>query len=140
MEETGRIEEKLADIRGYLQELDGRVPATFEEYKSADLMLKRTVERDLQLINDSEIDVLAMLVKMKELSIASSEEALIDRFNKILSRGTVSHLKEFRRLRNMLTHAYKSESYDESVFNSARKLGAVRDFIKDAEKLIRDRG
>ncbi len=50
--------------------------------------LKRTVERNLQLINDNEIDVLALLVKMKELEIVSSEEGLIDRFNGIVSRKT----------------------------------------------------
>jgi uncharacterized protein YutE (UPF0331/DUF86 family) len=139
MKETSRIEEKLADIKEYLNELNGRLPSTFEGYKRADLMLKRTVERNLQLINDSEIDVLAILVKLKELSIAVSEEALIDRFNKLLSKRVVAHLKEFRRLRNMLTHTYKNENYDELVFDSTKKLDEVRDFIRDVNNLIKDR-
>ena len=140
MEPLNRLEEKLADIRGYLGEIESRLPKALEKYKSADFTLKRATERDLQLINDSEIDILALLVKLKELTIASSEEGLIDRFNDLLSRKTLNHLREFRRLRNMLTHAYKNEVYDEIVFNSAKKSADVRVFIKDVEKILRSPG
>ncbi len=139
MEETDRIREKLADMREYLNEIKERLPDSFERYISVDLTLKRMMERNLQLINDSEIDVLALLVKTKELSIAASEDALIDKFNKILSKKTITHLKEFRRLRNMLTYAYKNEDYNESVFHSAEKLGNVYDFINEIEKIINGR-
>lgn len=139
MEGITRIEERIADTKGYLNELESVLPGTVEAYKSAGLMLKRTVERDMQLINDSEIDVLALLVKIKEISIAPSEEALIDRFDKLLSRKIINHLKEFRRLRNILTHTYKNENYDESVFNSAQKLGDVRLFIKEIERIAQGR-
>lgn len=136
MEETNRIEEKLADIKEYLGELGSRLTVSFEDYKAADVALKRLVERDLQLINDSEIDILGLLVKMKELSIASSEEALIDKFVKIFDKKTIAHLKEFRRLRNVLTHAYKSETYDESVFNAAKELADVHRFMQQIEKIL----
>ncbi len=91
--------------------------------------------KDMRVITHM-LDVLALLVKMKELEIVSSEEGLIDRFNGIVSRKTVNHLREFGRLRNLLTHAYKSESYDELVFDSAKKSGNVRTFVEEVEKII----
>jgi uncharacterized protein YutE (UPF0331/DUF86 family) len=137
MEILTRLEEKLADIKGYLGEIESKLPASLENYRAADFTLKRATERDLQLINDGEIDVLALLVKLKELTIASSEEGLIDKFNNLLSRKTLNHLREFRRLRNMLTHAYKNEVYDEVVFNSAKKSVDVRTFIKEVERILK---
>jgi uncharacterized protein YutE (UPF0331/DUF86 family) len=135
MEETNRIEEKLSEIKLYVKEIDDRIPPSFERYKSADVMVKRTLERDLQLINDAEIDILALLTKLKDVGIASSEENLIDRFNGILSAKALSHLKRLRRLRNILTHAYKNEHYDEAVFNAAKNLSEVLAFVKEVSKV-----
>ena len=135
MEETKRIEEKLSEIKSYVKEIDDRIPPSFERYKSADVMVKRTLERNLQLINDAEIDILALLTKLKDIGIASSEENLIDRFDRILSAKVLSHLKRLRRLRNTLTHAYKSEHYDESVFNAAKNLSEVLAFVKEVDRV-----
>ncbi len=136
MDETDRIREKLSQISVYIKEIEENLPRSLGSYDSASVPIKRTMERDLQLISDEEMDVLALLSRIKNVGIASSEEGLMDKFKEILSNKTLSNLKLLRRLRNVLTHAYKSERYDETVFASAENLSGVREFIKEVEKVL----
>ena len=100
------------------------------------MTLKRTFRRDLQLISDTQLEILSLLTRVKGIGIASSENGLIDKFRNTLSFKTVEDIREHRRLRNMLTHIYANTKYDEDVYNSARELRKVKIFISELETII----
>jgi uncharacterized protein YutE (UPF0331/DUF86 family) len=136
MDETRRIIEKSGEITQYVNEIEERLPSSLKEYLESDLTLKRTFERDLQLISDTQLEILSLLTRVKRIGIASSENGLIDKFRNTLSFKTVEDIREHRRLRNMLTHAYANTKYDEDVYNSARELKKVKIFISELKKII----
>ena len=140
MDEVSRIQTKLGEIRQYLNEIETRLPGSLDDYLTSDLTLRRTFERDLQLISECQFEILSILTRLKDIGIASSENGLIDKFRKILSFKTIENIRELRRMRNTLTHTYANERYDESVFVSALSLKKVRLFIEEAENLIKPTG
>ena len=56
-----RILSKIDDIDGYLSELEGIIPKSFEEYKNS-IRDKRACERLLQISIESMIDVCNLFV------------------------------------------------------------------------------
>ena len=136
MDETRRIMEKSGEITQYVNEIGERLPCSLKGYLESDLTLKRTFERDLQLISDTQLEILSLLTRVKGIGIPSSENGLIDKFRNTLSFKTVEDIREHRRLRNMLTYAYANIKYDEDVYNAARELKKVKTFISELETII----
>ena len=136
MDETRRIIEKSREITQYVNEIEERLPGSLKEYLESDLTLKRTFERDLQLISDTQLEILSLLTRVKGIGIPSSENGLIDKFRNTLSFKTVEDIREHGRLRNMLTYAYANIKYDEDVYNAARELKKVKTFISELETII----
>jgi uncharacterized protein YutE (UPF0331/DUF86 family) len=136
MDEIHRLKEKLREIAQYVNEIEERLPGSLKEYLESDLTLKRTFERDLQLISETQLEILSLLTRVKGIGIASTEDGLIDKFRKTLSFKTVEDVRERRRLRNMLIHAYSNAKYDEDVYNSARELKKVKVFVGELENII----
>jgi uncharacterized protein YutE (UPF0331/DUF86 family) len=136
MDETHRLKEKLGEITQYVNEIEERIPGSLKEYLESDLMLKRTFERDLQMISETQLEILSLLTRVKGTGIASSENGLIDKFKNTLSFKTIEDVRERRRLRNMLIHAYSNTKYDENVYDSARELKKVKLFISEVESVV----
>ena len=136
MDETNRLREKLGEITQYVNEIEERIPGSLKEYLESDLMLKRTFERDLQMISETQLEILSLLTRVKGTGIASSENGLIDKFKNTLSFKTIEDVRERRRLRNMLIHAYSNTKYDENVYDSARELKKVKLFISEVESVV----
>ncbi len=136
MDETHRLREKLGEITQYVNEIEERIPGSLKEYLESDLMLKRTFERDLQMISETQLEILSLLTRVKGTGIASSENGLIDKFKNTLSFKTIEDVRERRRLRNMLIHAYSNTKYDENVYDSARELKKVKLFISEVESVV----
>ena len=136
MDETHRLREKLGEITQYINEIEERIPGSLNEYLESDLMLKRTFERDLQMISETQLEILSLLTRVKGTGIASSENGLIDKFKNTLSFKTIEDVRERRRLRNMLIHAYSNTKYDENVYDSARELKKVKLFISEVESVV----
>ena len=136
MDETHRLREKLGEITQYINEIEERIPGSLKEYLESDLTLKRTFERDLQMISETQLEILSLLTRVKGTGIASSENGLIDKFKNALSFKTIEDVRERRRLRNMLIHAYSNTKYDENVYNSARELKKVKVFISEVESVV----
>ncbi len=136
MDETHRLKEKLGEITQYVNEIEERIPGSLKEYLESDLMLKRTFERDLQMISETQLEILSLLTRVKGTGIASSENGLIDKFKNTLSFKTIEDVRERRRLGNMLIHAYSNTKYDENVYDSARELKKVKLFISEVESVV----
>ncbi len=114
-----RILEKALDLERFSKELSGVLPKTVEEYKKSDILIKSTVERRLQLISDTEIDILALLYKELKLKVVGEDLSLISLFSDIFKKDENEKIKRLRDLRNKLIHGYKSEQFDEEVFKIA---------------------
>ena len=136
MDEIRRIREKLVEITQYIKEIEDRTPTSLNHYLESDLTLKRTFERDLQLISETQLEILSLLTRAKGIGISSSENGLIDKFKNILSPRVVEDTRERRKLRNILTYAYSNIRFDENVYNSTLDLKKVRQFMREVEMII----
>ena len=105
MDEIEKIKSKLNEIKVFVNEIRSKLPQTLDRYLSSGFVLKRAFERDLQLISDTEMEILALLARIKDVGIAATDSGLMDKFRKILTSKTLEYVRELRRLRNTLTHA-----------------------------------
>ena len=131
-----RILKRLGDIERYSSVLGSIVPGSYEAYEKSAITTKAAVERYLQLISDLELEVLALAYKGLDLGIAGSEESLLGKFEKILSKKAIEGFKERRALRNILVHAYFAMHYDKGAFEQASKREDVEKLIKEIRKII----
>ncbi len=131
-----RIKEKLSDLKIYSKRLSSIVPRGSDSYKNADIILKSAIERNLQLVSDVELDILALLYKGLELKLSGDDLSLIESLNGKLSKKSINKIKERRTLRNLLIHAYANSSYEEESFKQAYNTADVTEFIKEVRQLL----
>jgi uncharacterized protein YutE (UPF0331/DUF86 family) len=130
-----RILEKSLDLERFSKELSQVLPKTAEEYKKGNILVKSTVERRLQLISDTEIDVLAILYRELKLKVVGEDISLIAAFSDIFKEKTSEKVRRLRDLRNKLIHEYKSEQFDEEVFKIATENLDENDVISEIKRL-----
>ena len=116
-----RILEKSLDLERFSKELAQVLPKTQEEYKKSNILVKSTVERRLQLISDTEIDILAILYKELNLKVVGEDLSLIAAFSEIFKDNVNEKIRRLRDIRNKLIHEYKSDQFDEEVFKIANE-------------------
>ncbi|MCL4372696.1 DUF86 domain-containing protein [Candidatus Parvarchaeota archaeon] len=116
-----RILEKSLDLERFSKELVQVLPKTQEEYKKSNILVKSTVERRLQLISDTEIDILAILYKELNLKVVGEDLSLIAAFSEIFKDNVNEKIRRLRDIRNKLIHEYKSDQFDEEVFKIANE-------------------
>jgi uncharacterized protein YutE (UPF0331/DUF86 family) len=131
-----RILKRLGDIERYSSVLGGIVPNSYEAYENSSSTTKAAVERYLQLISDLELEVLALAYKDLDLGIAGSEESLVGKFEKLMSKEAIEGFKERRALRNLLVRAYFEMHYEKEAFEQASKREDVAKFIKEITNII----
>lgn len=136
MIDSNRVKRRLLDLERYSERLKGITLKSQVDYKKSDSIVKAATERNLQLISDMELEVMMLLYKGLDLSLAGDDISLIDMLSGKISAAALSKTKERRILRNLLVHAYSDSSYDERVFQQASDLSDVKDFIKDVKKLL----
>ena len=131
-----RILEKSLDLERFSKELVQVLPKTQEEYKKSNILVKSTVERRLQLISDTEIDILAILYKELNLKVVGEDLSLIAAFSEIFKDNINEKIRRLRDIRNKLIHEYKSEQFDEEVFKIANENLNENDIISGIKHLI----
>ena len=137
MDEIEKIKSKLNEINVFVNEIKSKPPQTLDRYLSSEFVLKRAFERDLQLISDTEMEILALLARIKDVGIAATDSGLMDKFRKILTSKTLEYVRELRRLRNVLMHSYADRKYDEKVYDSVTRLESVEVFVEEVEKIVK---
>lgn len=133
-----RVMIKLAELAGYLGELRQVVPAKFAEYQRIEK--KRSCERLLQLAIECVIDVCKIMVVGLRLGIPYEENDLFAKLtkHKIISKRTLSILKEMRGLRNILVHEY-ADVDDEIIFEILRtRLGDFEHFSETIARAVQN--
>ena len=131
-----RILEKSLDLERFSKELAQVLPKTQEEYKKSNILVKSTVERRLQLISDTEIDILAILYKELNLKVVGEDLSLIAAFSEIFKDNINEKIRTLRDIRNKLIYEYKSEQFDEEVFKIANENLNEKDIISEIKHLI----
>ncbi len=130
-----RIEEKFAALTLYSNRIRELLPKSFIDYSKSD-MIKSATERNLQLISDAELDVLASLYKKFGKETIGTESSLPAKLEGVLNKGILEKYKERRELRNKLVHAYADLALDKETFEQASDLKDIDDFKKAIEKAI----
>src|SRR3989338_4592695 len=127
-----RIEDKINEINGFLEELKGIIPSNFEEYKS-NIEKKAACERYVEKIVEAVTDLAFLIIKNKKLKIPEDD---IDAFNillenKIIDEKLATNLKNAKGMKNIIAHQYGKVD-DEIIFEAiAEELEIdVRNFIE----------
>ncbi|MBE5729296.1 DUF86 domain-containing protein [Candidatus Parvarchaeota archaeon] len=131
-----RILEKCLDLERFSKELSQILPKTVEEYQKSDLVIKSTVERRLQLISDTELDILSLLYKELNLKVVGEDLSLLSMFSNILKNNVIEKIKRLRDMRNKLIHEYKSDLFDEEVFKIATENLDENDTISEIKHIV----
>ena len=133
--EKNRIEEKLAQLDETLSILKEMVPQNYKEYEKAGKALKWDIERGLQLISEIEMDIAVILYKGLKKGIAGEEASILSALSKEVGEGAVINLKERRKLRNELVHAYTIDN-DSDAFKQASDLNDVKRYEAKVKELL----
>ncbi len=124
-----RILSKIAEIEEYLGEIYENMPQSFEEYES-NTVLKRAMERLLQITIEACIDTCAILVKELKLGLPTEEQDFLQKLeNRVLSKEVVASLKSMKKFRNLIVHGY-------SKINDHRVYEILRENLEDIEKFL----
>ena len=114
-----RILTKMDELDGYLNELKGIAPGSFEEYQKVEK--KRACERLLQLSIEVLIDICHLLVSGLRLGLPAEEDDLFRKLTeaRILSEELGEKLREMKGLRNILVQEYARVN-DRLVYEAVR--------------------
>ncbi|HUB92840.1 MAG TPA: HepT-like ribonuclease domain-containing protein [Candidatus Saccharimonadales bacterium] len=135
--DVARIKKKMESIREYGERITRILPSDFGAYSKSDYVVKAAVERNIQLISDAELDIVMLLYRGFELSIAGNESTMLDKIGVRLSGDVIKKIKERRDLRNNLVHAYADSYYDRGVFDQAKNMKDIEEFRKEVNKLTK---
>lgn len=127
-----RIDDKIEEIEGYLQELSEIMPSTLEEYK--ELKTRAACERYFEKIIEAIIDLAFLIIKDKSLKIPEDDKGAFDILSEknIIPQTLAERLKEAKGMRNLIAHKYGFID-DEIVFESITEQleKDVKEFIKE---------
>lgn len=102
-----RINDKVAELNGLIEELTTILPANFEEY-STDYKTKAACERYIEKITEALVDLAFLIAKQQKITLPEEEKNIFH----ILATQTIiplelaSPLKELKGMRNILAHEY----------------------------------
>jgi uncharacterized protein YutE (UPF0331/DUF86 family) len=131
-----RINKRLALLRETALLLSASLPRSEEAYRKADRLTRDATERRLQVVSESEIDIMRTLYKDLGRRVVGDEESLMDALSDQLGKKTIEQAKRRRALRNKLVHAYLDIDQAE-VYREASELGDVEEFEKAVAKLVK---
>lgn len=126
---------KIRKLEHLLEELQELTPENKEEFL-ASLRIRRSIERQLQIIIEWVIDVCILLVKNLRLTVPTDEESLFDILKDHLTNA--QKLKEMKGFRNILVHRYGNID-NEKVFQFfTEEANDFQVFLQDAKRILKD--
>lgn len=131
--DKNRIMLKIRELENFLEEVKTILPKNMEVYLNS-LEKRRSIERELQMMIESVIDICMLLIKELHLKIPNSEESIFEILKDRLSN--IENLKLMRKFRNILVHKY-GKINDELVFNFANEdIKDFHVFISDVKRIL----
>ncbi len=132
-----RINDKLDLIVRYHEELMEDLPsqATFRRNRIS----RRAVEKTIELIADSIVDVVMMIISGKGLERPPEARESITTLSKygLLPEKLAQQIKELIGLRNLLVHQYAKVDEDREFHDIEEDHQDVLEFVREMEKLLR---
>jgi uncharacterized protein YutE (UPF0331/DUF86 family) len=134
---NGVVESKLRFLEQTLADLESWPLGDLPEFAS-NSMLRRAVERALQLGVESMIDVAERILAARRLAPAETAAQNFQRLQEIGFLRDADRYTEMVRFRNFIVHRY--EQIDpQTVYGLAKtKLGSFRDFIDEVRRACVD--
>jgi len=126
-----RIDEKIEEIRTYLEEFQEIEIPDFEQYKK-DFKLKASCERYFEKIVEPLINLALLVIRLKKFDKPENEDHIfiILSKNKIISEQLAKKLKDAKDMRNIIIHNYLR--VDDSIVYTA----IAEEIAKDAEEFL----
>lgn len=135
-----RIEDKIKDIKAYLEQLSKIKPNTLKEYKK-DFKTKAACERYFEKIAEAVVDLTTLAIKEKGLPAPEEDyEAFkILEKEKIIDFNLAKKLKDMKGMRNIIAHRY-GDLDDELMYLAISKEieNDVKLFLKIINKINRE--
>ena len=132
-----RINDKIDEIKRYLDELISIVPEDFRKYAS-DYKTKAACERYFEKIIESAVDLAFLVIKENSFKIPEDDKAAFDVLatEKVIDISLAGRLKDAKGMRNIIAHQY-GQVDDEVVFESITQevVRDVKDFVSEIEKI-----
>jgi len=132
-----RILSKLAELDGYLHELEEISPKSYRVYKTS-IEKRRACERLLHISIECVLDICSILASELKLGLPSTQEDLFERLESshIISSQVMSNLKKMRSFRNIIVRRYGIVN-DELVYKILKNnLGDFLDFKKEISEFL----
>ncbi len=131
-----RINEKLDELVKLHDELVEDLPNK-KEFLSTRI-LRRGIEKTIQLIADGVIDVSMMIISEKGLEKPMDSRGAITvlQKNKILSKSLAGKIKDLISFRNLLVHLYGKIDENEEYQNIKENHEDILKFVEAVEKVI----
>ncbi len=129
-----RILSKMAELEGYLRELEEISPKSYRMYKTS-IEKKRACERLLHISVECVLDICGILASELKLGLPSTEEDLFERLESshIISKKVKSNLKKMKSFRNIIVHRYDIVD-DELVYKVLKNN--VEDFLDFKREIL----
>lgn len=130
---NGVVESKLRFLEQTLADVESWALGDLAEF-SRNSMLRRAVERALQLAVESMIDVAERMLAARRLSPTDTAAQNLQRLQEIEILRDADRYAEMVRFRNFIVHRYE-QIEPQIVYGLAKsKLGHFRDFVDEVRK------
>jgi uncharacterized protein YutE (UPF0331/DUF86 family) len=134
-----RIDQKIEEIQGFLEELESLLPIEFEDYKS-DWKIRDICERRFEKIIEASTDLAFLVINDMKLKSPESDKQAFDILSdeNIFSKELAQKLKDAKGMRNIIAHEYGHVD-DELVFEAVTEqiLKDVKEFLEEIETRLR---
>jgi uncharacterized protein YutE (UPF0331/DUF86 family) len=127
---------EVESIEAYSSQLSKILPLRLKEYEGLDMKSKYAAERLVQLISDAEMEIVVLIYRATEPRPSGDVETMLEALSGKFTKEIVQNIKDLRKLRNALVHAYSTSNYDKEVFSMATKLKNIGKFIESAKRAM----
>ena len=133
-----RIQNSLRLLDQYLDELNKIFPDNYEDYKRS-LIIRRSSERQIQIIIEQVNDICAMLYRYLCSGVAGDELKILEKLSDhCLSTELCEKIRHMKGFRNILVHGYASLNdalvYDNILYGRAD----IFQFMEEVESCIKN--
>ena len=112
-----RIQNSIRLLNQYINELNKIFPDNYETYKDS-LIIRRSSERQIQIIIEQINDICAMLYRYACSGLAGDELTILEKLSEdCLSHELCEKIRHMKGFRNILVHGYASLN-DTLVYNN----------------------
>jgi len=136
MKNSERIHSSLRLLDQYMDELTRIFPDSDDEYYES-LIIRRSSERQMQIIIEQVTDICALLYRHACLGIAGDDTKILDSLSETcLSPEICEKIRRMKGFRNVLVHGYAKLDNSLVYFNILSGKDDISQFIEEVAQYI----